>query len=176
MAGVYAINSLKTLLTAILLLGCSLHNFAHKQPARLKVVVFYSPQCPVCNANLFYLQKLEKKYHGQVNWEIILPQLVTQKQFSAFKKKMPPIALVKYDRSNELVKQYKASVTPEVFLVDSLNNVIYSGKINNLFETVSTKRPTATENFLQNAIDSALVGKQIQIRRTEPIGCIIYPQ
>ena len=77
------------------------------------------------------------------------------------------------DKEHQLVNQLNAKVTPECFLLDDKNTILYSGKIDNWFYDIGKYRQVITENYLKDAIYNALHGIESKVARTEPVGCLI---
>ncbi len=78
-----------------------------------------------------------------------------------------------FDIQNTLAYALKASVTPEVFVLNSDGNVVYSGKIDDWVNDLGKKKLAVSNHYLENAIQLALDGKEITPAYTEPIGCLI---
>ncbi|MGI8893468.1 MAG: redoxin domain-containing protein, partial [Bacteroidia bacterium] len=77
------------------------------------------------------------------------------------------------DPDKELTRYLKATITPEAFLLDSEKNILYSGRIDNWATALGVKRQITTSHDLDNAIESFINNRQIDIRKTEAIGCLI---
>lgn len=76
------------------------------------------------------------------------------------------------DKRHELVQQFKASVTPEVFVLDSSGKVRYQGKVDDSYKEVGVKRD-AKVFYLRNAIEAVLAGKDPSPAKVKAVGCII---
>ncbi|MBK1877741.1 redoxin domain-containing protein [Pelagicoccus mobilis] len=74
-----------------------------------------------------------------------------------------------YDGDDEEVsRQYGPLVTPHVFLFDSDRKLRYAGAIDD------SERPQhVTTNYVRNAIDSLLSGKQPTVAQTKVVGCSV---
>jgi hypothetical protein len=77
------------------------------------------------------------------------------------------------DPDNELVEKYTAVVTPQVFLLDSNDKVIYSGRIDNRVIKTGVSSLSADSLDLENAIKSYLSGRPVSPKTTQPFGCFI---
>ena len=75
-----------------------------------------------------------------------------------------------YDETQEIAKKYQAVCTPEFYLFDQNNILIYRGRMDDTFPG-STK--TATGSDLRNAIDNFLTGKKISEQQFPSMGCNI---
>ena len=73
------------------------------------------------------------------------------------------------DDTQEVAKAYDATHTPEIFLFNQERKMVFHGKIDdNWQEPASVKA-----NYLRNAIDELLAGKEISVPETFTIGCTI---
>lgn len=78
-----------------------------------------------------------------------------------------------FDKNNRLLRQLQATTTPEVFLLDKKGTIQYRGAIDNWFYGLGKYRPKTTEHYLTDALDAFLQNKEIVIKKTEPIGCVV---
>lgn len=72
------------------------------------------------------------------------------------------------DKDNVLADKWGATVTPEVYYLDSKNVLRYHGAIDN-----DKFAKNITEQYLKTAFDSALSGKEIAMTKTAAFGCTI---
>ena len=68
---------------------------------------------------------------------------------------------------------FKATITPEVFVVDSSNRVWYSGAIDNWSFDTGKKRQFATEHYLKDALKALRNGQKPAVSETKAVGCYI---
>ena len=74
-----------------------------------------------------------------------------------------------HDSSQEIALSYGAERTPEFYLLNSKQEVIYRGRMDD-----SPRDPShATTSELEDAINSLMSGQEISIARTESIGCSV---
>jgi thiol-disulfide isomerase/thioredoxin len=137
--------------------------------------IFLSPECPLCQSYTLTINKLHQKYNVKgveligiiPTTDFSLPDILTyQKTYNL------SITLLR-DEHNNLVKYFGASITPEVFLVNSKLEVIYSGRIDNWAYELGKKRKVITEHNLIDAIDLTLANKPVTTKKTEAVGCFI---
>lgn len=77
------------------------------------------------------------------------------------------------DAEGQLAQRLKATVTPEVFLLDSSGKTLYSGAIDNWLNKLGKKKLEVTEHYLADAISAALQNETIYPDRTQAFGCLI---
>ena len=138
-------------------------------------VVFLSPECPLCQNYTLTLNNMIKKYwNNNVKIIGIFPGTFFSKaDFLDFKKKYKVSFPLYTDASNMLTKRLGATVTPEVFLIDSQGKIQYKGRIDNWAYEVSRKRKVITQHDLQNALESLIHHQPILVTQTKAIGCFI---
>ena len=85
-----------------------------------------------------------------------------------------PTGAVIRDPHHRLAQHLGVTVTPEAAIVAAGGKMVYRGRIDNLYGDLGRKRPLgATRHELRNALDAVLAGKEIQVKRTEAIGCYL---
>ena len=72
------------------------------------------------------------------------------------------------DESQKIGRQFGASVTPEVFVLDKDRKIVYLGAIDDNLQTAKVEK-----KYLENALDALLAGKTIATSETRPTGCSI---
>ena len=90
-----------------------------------------------------------------------------------FKDKYLLTSRIKIDRTHKLAKRLNATVTPEVFVVDEKNNIVYHGAIDNWFYALGQNRINITEHYLDDAISQWIKEQTITINYSKPVGCFI---
>ena len=83
-----------------------------------------------------------------------------------------PLEII-YDHNYSLVNDLKASITPEVYLIDENNKVQYQGLIDNWLGELGRKRQFISQYYLKDAIESLINGEEVRIKKTKAIGCFI---
>jgi hypothetical protein len=136
------------------------------------VIIFLGTDCPISQKYVSRILSLKKSYKGKIEIIGVFPSSYSVKQVQEFKKEYGIDLHLFIDDQMLLVEKLKATVTPEAFLI-SKNDLIYAGAIDNWFYDLGKYRTETTENYLQNAIDSLLLGKIPAINKTEAIGCVI---
>lgn len=134
------------------------------------VVVWLSAQCPVVKAYKDRINEIATAYQAKgiafvginsnatedLNW------VKTNK--TEFGYNFP----VLIDKGNVLADKWGATVTPEVYYLDSKNVLLYHGAIDN-----DRSGKNITDQYLKTAFDSALSGKAIVKTRANAFGCTI---
>lgn len=141
---------------------------------KLEAIVFVAPQCPISEAILLNLNQISKEYDSnQVEIILVVPgELYTRSEIDSFVTVNNIEHKVIIDSSEVLVNKYNATITPEVFLISG-SQIIYSGAIDNRALDNEIIRQSASENYLHDAIEQALNGEELKIKKTKAVGCYI---
>ena len=140
----------------------------------LRLFVFLSPDCPICQGYTRTLNQLNQQYAGQLKVYGIIPGKTWKTaDVKAFAGKYHILYPLWMDRSLGLSHYLQASTTPEAILLTADNNLIYKGAIDNWFHSLGKSRSAPTQNYLQDAIDQTLSHAHPVIKRTTPVGCLI---
>ncbi|MEJ6751528.1 MAG: alkyl hydroperoxide reductase, partial [Bacteroidia bacterium] len=73
----------------------------------------------------------------------------------------------------EVAHQLGASVTPEFFLIDSSATILYQGMMDDRILALGSYKQQWDEYYLVDAIEATLAGKEVVLKKTEPIGCVL---
>ena len=140
----------------------------------LHLFVFLSPDCPLCRNYAPIINKLEHDYKEEIEIYGIIPgasypDSEVNEFIHTFSVKYPVLK----DSKQQLKKQFNATTTPEVYLLDDAGIVIYRGAIDNWAIDLGKKRVQATEYYLAEAVKNKLNNIPVAIRYVQPVGCII---
>jgi peroxiredoxin len=140
-----------------------------------RVVVILLSDCPACQSYSKTLNELSRKYsESGIDFTGVFPGTFnTLEEAREFRKSYRIAFDLVSDPQKSLVGSLKATVAPEVFLLDHKGRTIYSGRIDDWMYAVGKKRAVITRHDLKSAIDQALAGKAPDPSQTVPIGCII---
>jgi hypothetical protein len=81
-----------------------------------------------------------------------------------------------HDVDRALTQAAGATITPEAAVFSSGGELLYLGRINNLYASLGKQRRQATQHDLRNALDQILAGKPVTTPRTQAIGCFMPPK
>ncbi|QIL38591.1 redoxin domain-containing protein [Pedobacter sp. HDW13] len=136
------------------------------------VIVFLSPECPLCKNYLPGLVKLQNA-NKQINFYGVIPgNSYSLKDITELKNEYGINFDLLTDRNKKLSKYLGATTTPEVFLINKMGVIMYSGLIDNWASSLGQKRLVITEKYLEQAIKDQINGKQT-FKKTIPVGCLI---
>ena len=136
--------------------------------------VFMSPECPLCQNYSATIQSIQEKYKQHLQVYAIVPgNTYDAATIASFKQKYKVNFDFFADTSLQLTKYLQATVTPEVLLLNTNMQLIYSGAIDNWAIALGKKRVKTTEFYLVNAIENTLHQQPVSISHTNPVGCKI---
>lgn len=159
--------------SVMILLLCSFNPIATKYT----VYIFFSPDCPMCIKYVYTLNQLNKDYKKYgVNMIAACSNYFTPTSAIAqFKLKHNPNFTLLHDKGAVLAQKFKATITPEVVVVDKKEQVLYRGLVDNWFYSPGKYRQVTTEFYLKDALDSLIANKEVRIKTTNAIGCYLLP-
>lgn len=135
------------------------------------IIVFLSAQCPVVKQYNERINQLAADYKARgVNFVGIQPNTLTESLdwMKSESKNAGYEFPVLVDNDFWLSDKLGATVTPEMYLFDAENKLVYHGAIDN-----DRSGRNITDNFLRVALDEKLSGKGIARNRTKAFGCTI---
>ncbi len=141
---------------------------------KVDVLVFVRTDCPISNRYAPLIQELSVKYKREATFWLVFPdknesaeQIRNYEQEYGYK--LPTLR----DLDHALVKKSKVKVTPEVGVFDLKRELVYHGRIDNLYRDFGKARRTATTHELADAIEAASRGVAPPTAGAEGVGCFI---
>jgi hypothetical protein len=148
--------------------------WAQPAPTPLRVVIFLSPECPLCQNYSLPLNQLVKKYAGKVQFTGVVPgKAYSAAEVSAFVQKYRIAFPISIDSAKSQSTSLKATVTPEAFLLGPDKKVLYHGSIDNWIKDLGMQSARPTVFYLQDAIDQSLAHQRVRVPYNKPVGCLI---
>lgn len=143
--------------------------------ARAAVLIFAGVECPISNAYSPEINRLCDEYaKRQVKFYVVyadseLSRAVAREHARSY----GIVCTVLLDPRHELTRMLSATVTPEAVVVGPRGNVLYRGRIDDLYLTLGHRRYEAHTHDLKDALDAVLAGRPIANPYTQAIGCSI---
>ncbi|MBA4064772.1 MAG: hypothetical protein C0501_13870 [Isosphaera sp.] len=136
------------------------------------VVVFLSFDCPVSNSYAATLTEMHAAYAAKgVAVVGVVPgeddRAAVAKRVAEFKLPFP----VATDPKLAAADAFKATTTPEAFVLDHNAVLRYRGRVDNAWHARLKRNPRVTETDLKNAVEELLAGKDVTVPATVPVGC-----
>ena len=137
------------------------------------VVVFFGVECPLVK---FYVPKLgELVKNNRDHLQIIGLNSNRQDSITEITKFASDLKVncpLLKDPANRVADAFGASRTPEVFLFDSNQELVYQGAIDDQF-TYGKQKFKASNNYLADAVEAIKNRKAPKVQKTDTDGCII---
>lgn len=139
------------------------------------VFIFFSPECPLCQS---YTPTINKLINSYSNKGIAFVGVVSGSQFNfsqinQYIKTYDAKLTFVLDNTLAIANVFGATITPEVFLLNTQQQITYRGRIDNWAYEVSKKRTLITVHNLNDAIVATLAQKPILVPKTKAVGCFI---
>ena len=134
------------------------------------VLLFIAVQCPVSNAYNERMEKLAADYKAKGINVVGINSNVAEDgaacKAHAAENKLT-FTILK-DPGNKIADKLGASVTPEAYLLDASNKLVYHGRIDNSRNAANVETPD-----LRNALDAVVSGKAVEKSEAKAFGCSI---
>ena len=73
-----------------------------------------------------------------------------------------------FDGSQEVARSFGAVRTPEFFVLDRQRRIVYMGAFDDATQPADVKK-----RHVEDAIDAVLAGREVAVKETAPVGCLI---
>ncbi len=155
-------------------LGGSLKDPLKGASGKVVVLIFVRTDCPISNRYAPLIQEMSLKYEREATFWLVFPdknesaeQIRNYEQEYGYK--LPAFR----DLDHALVKKSQVKVTPEVGVFDAKRELVYHGRIDNLYRDFGKARRTATTHELTDAIEAASKGVAPPKAAVDGVGCFI---
>ncbi len=167
----------------ILLLYVLSSTFANAQDHEPQIVedsvvvyVFMLEDCLLTQNYTLALRQLYETYSPyHIDFIGLFPNsFSTYEKIDSFQQKYEIPFLLQTDHSQTKTQQLGATVTPEAVIYNYTKEaILYKGRIDNAYYRVGRRRGVTTSFDLKNALEAIILGKEIEVKETEAIGCFI---
>ena len=152
------------------------HSLSEFKNAKALLVIFMCNHCPYVKPKIETIKTLQAKYKGEglvvvginANDAADYPEDSFEGMVKAANEKNFNFVYL-HDETQQVAKAYGASCTPDPFLFDGEQKLVYHGRFDNALEPVQA----ATEFNMDDAIKSVLSGKKPKQDFLYSIGCSI---
>ena len=142
--------------------------------AAWKVILFLAPLCPICQNMTLEMRMLEDEFSTTpVEFVGVFPNASTQvDQVVAFGQTYSLEMPLTVDTANWAGK-LGARWTPEAFVLDDRDSVVYRGRLNDRYFAPGRRRNRARNRDLRQALLELLDGRAVSTPITDAVGCPI---
>jgi peroxiredoxin len=134
------------------------------------VLIFVAVQCPVSNAYNERMEKLAQDYKARgiavigINSNVTEPAADVKSHAATHNLTFPILK----DPGNKIADRLGATKTPEAYVLDANNKLVYHGRIDN-----SKDASGVNSSELRDALEALLAGKPIEKSTAMAFGCTI---
>jgi hypothetical protein len=141
---------------------------------KIVVLVFLRRDCPVSSRYAAVIQQISTQHERDASFWLVFPdkaetQQTIEKYLREYAFHLPALR----DPEHALVKLAQVQITPEVAVFNRNHQLIYHGRIDNLYLDLGRSRPAATTHELADALDATLAGKMPATNQVRGVGCYI---
>lgn len=140
-----------------------------------RVFVFVTGECPISRSYFPLLGRLDKKWNtpdSPVSLTAVWADVTdTPAEVRKFAQEFSVDLPILIDRDGELGKRFQTKFVPEAFVLDSEGQLVYRGRIDDMYREIGRKRPEATEHTLEDAVAAVVAGQPVKEAKTEAVGC-----
>jgi thiol-disulfide isomerase/thioredoxin len=141
---------------------------------KVLVLVFVRTDCPIANRYAPMLRQMYKKYGKGVSFRLVFPDKnESQYKIRRYLREYGYEFAAIRDMDHALVKKTLAKVTPEAAVFNLQGELVYHGRIDNLYEGIGQSRRSATTHELADAIEAAGKGVPPLVPAADGVGCFI---
>lgn len=143
-------------------------------PGKVVILIFVRTDCPISNRYAPTIQKLSAEYAAKASFWLVYPARaesadMIRKHEHDFGYTLPALR----DVQHFLVKQSRVSITPEAAVFNANHQLLYHGRIDDLYQDFGRARPVPTTHELDDAIRAAITGKAAPAETAPAVGCYI---
>jgi hypothetical protein len=136
------------------------------------VLIFYWHDCPICNSYAPEINRLSSDFTNFSFYTVDVDPDWTAAEARIHVQQFGLRAPFLLDSGHRLVALAHATVTPEAVVFGKNHEVLYRGRIDNVYAALNQRRPSATERDLRLALEAISEGRAVT-NQPPPIGCII---
>jgi peroxiredoxin len=146
------------------------HSLTDYKSSKATVLMFIATQCPVSNS---YNGRMVELYKDYASKGVAFIGINSNKQENVEEVRNHSTEhgfefVVLKDWNNVIADKLEASVTPEIYVLNSKREVLYHGRIDD-----SSRENRVTSKDLRTALDRILAGKTVEVTETKAFGCSI---
>lgn len=143
--------------------------------ARATVFLFTRTDCPVSNRYAPEVRSLYNEFapQGVVFWLIYVDPNRSAEEIRRHLREYEYACPALQDSSHTLVRRTQAQVTPEAAVFLANGELIYRGRIDDLYLDFGVRRPAPTSHDLRDILRAIVRDEPVMRRTTAAVGCFI---
>jgi peroxiredoxin len=145
---------------------------------RATVVFFILHDCPICNSYAPEMNRIAVEYRSRgfgfvaAYLDADFSQDEAQRHAREYRIDFPLVV----DLDRELASRTRTKIVPEAAVFDRNGQILYRGRIDDLYADVGQRRAAATERDLREALDAIAKGEKPKRAVVPGVGCPIEPR
>ncbi len=146
------------------------YSFSDSKDAKARVIMLWSSECPFVQPYNDRINDFVKEYQskGIVFWAINSNTTESASVVEEHAKQQSYAFPMLKDLNNVVADMLGPTRTPEVYVVDQNNVILYHGRISD-----NKEKSKEASLDLKNALDEILLGKEVSVKSTKSFGCTI---
>jgi hypothetical protein len=138
------------------------------------MLIFVSPFCSTTKSFIKEINQITADYSDRVAVYLVHSDPEITREVAMEHTILSEVkATVLLDKEQVLAKQVKARITPEAIVLSPKAEVLYQGRINDLYLGPTKRQRAATTKDLRDALDAILSGKPVPAPQHPAQGCKI---
>lgn len=138
------------------------------------VLFFVSPFCSTTRPFMPEINAIAADYAGKASVHLIHSDSEITVEVALQHADMSKVtASVLVDKEQKLARLVQVAITPEAVVLSASGDVLYKGRINDLYLGPTKRQRAATTKDLRDALDAILAGKPVAAPQPEAQGCKI---
>ncbi|MFZ0420969.1 MAG: redoxin family protein [Candidatus Sulfotelmatobacter sp.] len=141
---------------------------------KIVVLVFLRRDCPVSSRYAPVIRQISEQHERDASFWLVFPDKTEtsqtiQQYLHEYSYRLPALR----DPEHALVKLAQVQITPEVAVFNRSHQLIYDGRIDNRYVDLGRSRAAPSTHELDDAIQTAAVGKTPAVKQVRGVGCYI---
>ena len=146
--------------------------FDNRANHQAMVIVFLDFRCPVSNRMIPELNELAVRYKGpEVAFYGVVCDGVTPTELAKKSEEYKIGFRVFHDPKHAIANHYRATTTPQVFVLDKNRILRYIGAVNDQYPNRTTRLIAPAKHYLANTLEQLLSSREVVPSSTESVGC-----
>lgn len=153
----------------------SIVDFSFIKNNKASVFVFLATDCPLSQNYSLTLNNLNGQFkNDSISFYGVIPgNNVLKKDVDEFINTYKINFLMLLDSNLILTNYFKATKTPEIFVVNAAGNILYKGAIDNWASSLGVHRKTISQHYLLDALSNIKQNAAVNLKETKAVGCFI---
>jgi len=149
-------------------------NPLRRSDGKIVVLLFVRTDCPISNRYAPAIQEMSSRFAAHAAFYLVYPiKTETSEQIRKHLSDYGYHLAALRDPELALVHNSQVHITPEAAVFTGNGRLLYHGRIDDWFEDFGRARPAPTTHELSEAIDAAVVGKNVTMPTAPAVGCFI---